>query len=514
MTTLLLRKSIGRSPLRLGLQRVQRIWIIRGFLLITLALACFALSPTARALLPPPAPDGGYPNANTAEGANALFNLTTGIGNTANGFEALGFNTTGNYNTAIGDNALHSNTASDNTATGSRALYHNTTGQDNTANGFQALGFNATGSGNTATGSQSLYLNGSGHDNTANGSDALESNGTGNYNTATGSQSLIFNTTGSYNTANGYNALYSNRTINGVAGTSNTATGVQALYSNTTGNLNTANGVNALLNNTNGPRNTADGFAALASNTTGGNNTANGYDALNFNTAGSGNTASGFQALYHSRGSFNIGLGNQAGYNLTAGSRNIDIGNGGVAGESNTIRIGNVQTATYIVGISGSTATGGAAVFVASNGKLGTVTSSRRFKKDIADMDAASEALLALRPVTFRYKPELDKAGIPQYGLVAEEVAEVNPDLVVRDEKGEIYTVRYEAVNAMLLNEFLKEHRKNQEQEATITQLKKDFESNVAEQQKKIEALTAGLQKVSAQVEMSRPALQIVGNNQ
>jgi hypothetical protein len=500
MTTLHLRKSIAPSPLRLGLPRVQRIWIIRGFFLITLALICFALASAARAVLP--APDGGYPGANTAEGSNALYSLTTGIANTANGFEALSSNTTGNYNTAIGDYALHFNTASDNTATGTRALYHNTTGQDNTANGFQALGFNATGSGNTATGSQSLYLNGSGHDNTANGSDALESNGTGNYNTATGSQSLTFNTTGSYNTANGYNALYSNRTINGVAGTSNTATGVQALYSNTTGNLNTANGVNALLNNTNGSRNTADGEAALAFNTTGGNNTANGYNALYFNTAGAGNTASGFQALYNNTGSFNIGLGNQAGYNLTAGNRNIDIGNGGVAGESNTIRIGNIQTATYIVGISGSTATGGAAVFVAANGKLGTVTSSRRFKKDIADMDAASEALLALRPVTFRYKPELDKAGIPQYGLVAEEVAEVNPDLVVRDENGEIYTVRYEAVNAMLLNEFLKEHRKNEEQEAIIARL-----------QKQIEALSAGLQKVSAQVETSRPAPQIVEND-
>ena len=132
------------------------------------------------------------------------------------------------------------------------------------------------------------------------------------------------------------------------------------------------------------------------------------------------------------------------------------------------------RQATYIAGISGKTATGGAAVFVAANGKLGTVTSSRRFKKDIADMDAASEALLALRPVTFRYKPELDKAGIPQYGLVAEEVAEVNPDLVVRDEKGEIYTVRYEAVNAMLLNEFLKEHRKVRSSRAN----RKDFEDH------------------------------------
>ena len=205
------------------------------------------------------------------------------------------------------------------------------------------------------------------------------------------------------------------------------------------------------------------------------------------------------------------------------------------ASESNTIRIGNVQTATYIDGISGKTATSGAAVFVAANGKLGTVTSSRRFKKDIADMDSASEALLALRPVTFRYKPELDKAGIPQYGLVAEEVAEVNPDLVVRDEKGEIYTVRYEAVNAMLLNEFLKEHRIVQElkstaakQEATITDLKatvakqealiaqqqQDFQSAIARQQREMQALAANLreqdskiQKVSVQFAAVSPSL-------
>ncbi len=227
-------------------------------------------------------------------------------------------------------------------------------------------------------------------------------------------------------------------------------------------------------------------------------------------------------------------MGDHAGENLTTGNNNIDIGTGGVAGESNTIRIGNVQAATYISGISGKTAAGGAAVFVAPGGKLGTVTSSRRFKKDIADMNAASETLLALRPVTFRYKPELDQAGIPQYGLVAEEVAQVNPDLVVRDEKGEIYTVRYEAVNAMLLNEFLKEHRKVEEQQATINQLKSTVakqEAIIAQQQKGMEAVTARLdeqdskiQRVSVQLaaaspsrgglEASNSAPQVVLNNQ
>jgi Chaperone of endosialidase len=459
MKTLDLRNLIGRSPLRLGLPRVQRIWIIRGFLLIPLVLACFALSPTARALLPPPAPDGGYLNNNTAEGNGSLFSLTTGIHNSAVGFQALHDNTSGGFNTATGFKALVSNTTgSNNTAVGDVALAHNETGHDNTATGFEALFFND-----------------------------------GQFNTATGDQALYNGQSGSSNTATGFQALYNGYGMN------NTATGVQALYSDTSGGFNAATGVQALYSNTTGDENTANGANALFYNTTGTHNTATGVEALLSNITGVGNTASGFQALHNNRGSFNIGLGNQAGINLTTGNRNIDIGNGGVAGETNTIRIGNIQTATYIVGISGSTATGGAAVFVASNGKLGTVTSSRRFKKDIADMNAASEALLALRPVTFRYKPELDKAGIPQYGLVAEEVAEVNPDLVVRDENGEIY----EAVNAMLLNEFLKEHQTVQQQGANIARL-----------EKQIEALTAGLQRVSAQLELSKSAQQVVNNNQ
>jgi Chaperone of endosialidase len=470
---------------------------------ITLVLACFALSPTARALLPPPAPDGGYPNSNTAEGTGALYHLTTGSANTANGASALITNTTGSRNTA----------------TGQLALFLNYTGHDNTATGVKALENNFTGNYNTATGVNALLSNTEGNRSPA-----------GSNNTATGYDALYSNTTtngvsGNYNTATGVKALYTNAT-----GSNNTANGVQALYSNTTGFSNTATGVNALYHNTTGAGNTASGLEALVSNTNGANNTANGYHALFTNPTGAGNTASGFEALYNNTGSFNIGLGNQAGKNLTFGSRNIDIGNGGVTGESNTIRIGNVQTATYIVGISGQTATGGAAVFVASDGKLGTLTSSRRFKKDIADMDAASEALLALRPVTFRYKPELDKAGVPQYGLVAEEVAEVNPDLVLRDEKGEIYTVRYEAVNAMLLNEFLKEHRKVEEQQTTISELKSTAtkqqastatqEATITGLKKAMDVLTAQLkdqgsqiQKVSAQLDMRKPASQVVLNN-
>jgi hypothetical protein len=343
MTTPHLRKSMSRSPLRLA------------FLLIPLTVACFALSPSGQAQLPPPPPDGGYPGANTAEGDNALFSLTTGINNTAIGFQAL---------------------------------FSNTTGSQNTANGVRALGSNTTGGGNTAN-------------------------------------------------------------------------GLRALGSNTTGSQNTANGINALLINKTGNGNIAEGAGALASNT----------------------------------GSFNTAVGFSAGANLTTGSDNVDIQALGVAGESNTMRIGTVkQTNTFIAGISGVTVAGGVGVVIDSSGHLGTVTSSARFKEAIRPMDKASEAILALKPVTFHYKHELDPEGIPQFGLVAEQVAKVNPALVARDAQGKVYTVRYEAVNAMLLNEFLKEH-------STVQELKKE-----------VAALTAGLQKVSAQLEASKPAPKMVNN--
>jgi hypothetical protein len=218
-------------------------------------------------------------------------------------------------------------------------------------------------------------------------------------------------------------------------------------------------------------------------------------------------------------GSFNIALGDNAGFGLTTGDHNIDIGHNGVAGEAKTIRIGTkgANKDTYIAGISGVTVAGGVGVIVDTNGHLGTVVSSERYKEGVQPMDKASEAILSLKPVTFRYKHELDPAGIPQFGLVAEEVEKVNPDLVARDDNGTPYSVRYEAVNAMLLNEFLKEHRK-------VEQQRKDFEAALAQQQKQIEALTAGLQKVSAQIEMSKfatgrirlggPAPQVVNNNQ
>ena len=367
--------------------------------------------------------------------------------------------------------------AGDNTAEGTDALFSLTTGTENTAIGFDALFSNTTGDSNTATGSTALSTNTTGVRNTANGFAALNSNTTGERNTATGRAALTFNTTGNNNTADGHDALFSNTTA-----IRNTATGSFALFSNTTG-----------------PNNTAIGYFALFSNTTGNSNTASGYDALLNNTTGIGN----------------IALGNFAGANLTTGDNNIDVGNVGVAGEANTIRIGTIgtQTATYIAGIMGKTAPMGTPVFINANGQLGTTPSSARFKDEIKPMDKASEAILALKPVTFHYKKEFDPEGVPQFGLVAEDVAKVNPDLVVRDGEGKAYTVRYEAVNAMLLNEFLKEHRTVEEQKATIAQLKQDFQSRLAEQQKQIQALTAGLQKVSTQLELSKPAAQTVVDN-
>ena len=319
--------------------------------------------------------------------------------------------------------------------------------------------------------------------NTVLGDDALISLTHGTFNTAIGNEALFMNTTGGANTAIGALALYSNS-----RGANNTAIGLQALWSNTIGLQNTADGLVALASNTTGSFNTGIGTAALAGNTTGNSNTAIGMEALFSNTTGSGN----------------IALGLDAGVNVTTGSNNIDIGNFGVDGESNTIRIGTIGTHTnaYVAGISGVTVAGGVGVVIDANGHLGTTVSSARFKEAVKPMDKGSETIFALQPVTFRYKCELDPQGIPQFGLVAEDVEKVNPELVARDEHGKPYTVRYEAVNAMLLNEFLKEHHQVQ-----------DLKATVARQQKQIDALTAGLQRVRAQVELSKSVPQVIANN-
>jgi hypothetical protein len=346
--------------------------------------------------------------------------------------------------------------------------------------------------------------------NTAEGENALFSLTSGEFNTAIGAFALTNNKTGFDNTAIGSQAL-----VLTTRGSDNTAIGSGALASNTSGFFNTATGSQALVSNTSGPGNTANGRLALFSNTEGGYNTATGFHALLNNKTGSFNTAVGFQALANNTGHNNIALGNNAGALHSIGNNNIYIGNEGRVTETGTIAIGRRvgQTRTFIQGIRLQT-TGKAnaiPVVIDSDSQLGTVSSSRRFKREIRPMDQASEAILGLKPVTFHYKS--DDTGTRQFGLIAEEVAEINPDLVVRDENDEIYTVRYDAVNAMLLNEFLKEHRKVQEQEATIVRLRQDFQSKLAVQQKEIKALATGLEKVSAELDLSRTAPRMVENN-
>ena len=311
-TTVYTRNSINRSPWRRGLPRVQPVWIIRGFLLITLLFACFALSQSAQGVVPPP--DGGYPGGNTAEGQGALFSLTGGVHNTALGFQALFNNTTGNTNLA----------------SGSLALRNNTRGLRNTAVGFSALSSNTTGFGNTAT-------------------------------------------------------------------------GCLALSSNTTSNDNTADGFNALLNNT-GFRNTAVGQAALFQNVGGDDNTAVGRGALFSNTAGNSNTAVGEDALGSNRTGYNnTALGVNAGFGVTSARNVISIGALG-ADVDDSCFIGNIYGVTTQ---SGTTAP----VVVSDGGRLGTVVSSKRFKKDIATMDKTSEAILALQAGHFPLQDELDPNG-------------------------------------------------------------------------------------------------------
>ena len=366
-------------------QKITLMLALRFTLVISLLAASWPFAvPLAWAVQPPP--DGGYANANTAEGTDALFSLTIGSNNTAIGYIALHNNTTGDYNTATGGNALSANFS----------------GGANTADGYNALAANTTGLANTAV-----------------GKDCMEAN---------------------------------------TSGSVNTATGDVALSANVSGSANTATGVNALALNTSASSNTADGYGALMNNSTGANNTASGANALQNNIAGNNN----------------IGLGYQAGVNLTSGDNNIAIGNVGNSNDTGKIRIGTqgMQDSAFIAGIFGTTLSRGVTVAVDNKGRLGTITSSERFKEHIQPMGSASESILGLRPVAFRYRAEVDPESAPQFGLVAEQVAKINPDLVVRDDAGRPYAVRYEAVNAMLLNEFLKEHQRVETLQATVTELK------------------------------------------
>jgi hypothetical protein len=414
-------------------------------LLAVLLLACFAISPTVKAVVPPP--DGGYPGFTTAEGQNALKNLTSGSGNTGVGWYSLFSATTASFNTATGAGALLLNTADENTAFGAAALLFNTTGINNTAVGATALLHYTIAEGNTATGAF-----------------ALSSNTEGDFNTATGFQALLQNTGGVNNTANGVNALSSNTN-----GFSNTATGAYALFSNTIGEGNTATGYYALFSNTSGSGNTATGDGALSDNTTGTTNTATGFDAL-FLGSGNDNTATDASALRNNAGSTNSAFGRNALSNNSSGNNNIALRAGAgssIITASDTICIGaagvNVTDGCYIGHIfQEAIDPDNLAMAIDVHGKLGTPASSRRFKDDIKSMNKASEVILALKPVTFHYKN--DAKCSPRFGLIAEEVAEVDPNLVASDKDGKPYSVRYDQVNAMLLNEFLKEHRKNEQQ--------------------------------------------------
>jgi hypothetical protein len=395
--------------------------------------------------------------------------------NTFYGTGAGNVTTTGTDDSGFGLNALRNVTSgSTNTATGSSALFSNTTGDRNTANGHGALYSNTTGNNSTASGDSSLYSNTTGGDNTGNGFSTLYSNTSGFRNTANGSAALYANTTGSYNTASGAFTLYLNTT-----GSNNTATGESALALNTTGIDNTAIGCHSLYPNTTGSANLAAGCYSLYSNTTGTLNTAVGHASLQNNTAGNNN----------------IAIGANSGGLLSTGSNNIDIGSLGVLADANTIRIGTSQSRCFVAGIYGTALTVNTPtqVYIDNNGQLGAKPSSRQFKQDIKPMNNASEGILSLRPVTFHYKS--DQANTAQFGLIAEEVEKVNPDLVVRDKEGQTYSVRYDEVNAMLLNEFLKEH-------ATVQELKKE-----------IAALKDGLRKVNAQLELGKTVSQTIANN-
>ncbi|HEV8619159.1 MAG TPA: tail fiber domain-containing protein [Candidatus Udaeobacter sp.] len=340
--------------------------------------------------------------------------------------------------------------------------------------------------------------------NNADGIGVLTSLTSGAWNSGFGYQALNQDTIGSLNTATGLRALFNN-----TEGNANTANGMMALFSNTTGENNVAVGAQALVFNIDGDFNTAVGTQALTSNTSGSFNTANGAGALFSNTEGSGNTANGFGALVsNTTGALNTALGAFSGNGVTTANNVICIGADG-ENVDDSCYIGQIYSNVQpIVGTDPDSVT------INSSGRLGRGNvSSRRYKHDIMPMEKASEALYALKPVSFRYNKEYDATQTLAFGLIAEEVAEVYPDLVGRNSSGEPESVRYEQINAMLLNEFLKEHRKVEEQQATITELKKELQFKFAEQQKQIKALASGLEKVSAQLEVNKLAPQMEENN-
>ena len=440
-------------------------------------VACFAFLPGAQAVCEDGCNNGLF---NVWQGDDALINNTTGTGNSAFGWRALFTNPFGNFNTAVGAGALSVNDADSNTAVGAAALLLNNTGTQNTAIGTDALVFNAGGSFDDAVGAFALFNNIDGSGNNAFGHGALSSNLHAGSNTAVGDLALNFN----------------DSTGNGLAG-GNTAVGASALFFNTDGAFNTALGFQALFNN-NGTNNTAFGSSAMAEN-----------------LQGSGNVGIGFATLSNANSNNNTAVGVNAGQNINISGFDENIYIGDTAGtldnagnnpgnEAGVIRIGSFfsgTTACFINGIVSNGPFADAVTIDPATGQLGGLPSSARFKKDIEPMDKTSEAIYSLKPVTFHYKK--DKTNTPWFGLIAEDVAEVNAALIGFDKEGKPYCVAYDKVNAMLLNEFHKDHRTVQELKTTVLQ-----------QQKQIEALTTAVQKVSAQLEVNRSAPQTVLNNQ
>jgi hypothetical protein len=501
------------------------------FTTILAVLTCFAFLPQMQAACAPvDGLDGVLANLDTAEGFNALSWTgvdCAGAGNTGVGWFSLFTSSDNFWNTGVGAGTLVINFANNNTATGAGAMLFNVLGFSNTANGAFALFQSQLASDNTAIGDLALFNNdrlaaGLANANTAVGSSALTTNLDGAANTAVGNAALVANLVGDANTAVGDAALL----LNGDSG--NTGVGAFALLLNTAGlsspeGPNTAVGLNALLLNTTGHGNVAvgadelPGLGVLGANTIGSANTGVGQHVLRSNVDGIWNTAVGAASLLNNvTGDFNTAVGVQAGINIT-GNSNIDIGQGvfGVAGENNTIRIGsNLPTGVgasraFMGGIFNQVPTAGShTVVVGPDNHLADFTlSSRRFKKDIAPIDKISEGILALKPVTFHWKTDTTNKE-PEFGLVAEEVAEVNPDWATRDPQGEISGVRYEAIPILLLNEFLKEHKKVEQQQASISQLKSEMQTMVAQ----LKEQAAQIQKVSAQLEVSKPAPQVVTN--
>jgi hypothetical protein len=450
---------------------------------ITALFACASLLPRGQAVSP--APEGGYPGANTAEGRSALLSLTTGTFNTAVGFLSLKSNATGNFNTGLGAGALLLNTADSNTAIGAGALLSNITGAENTADGAFALLSN-TATGNTAVGFRALL------NNTTGGTLETVSGVDLGPNVAIGMEALESNTVSSANTAVGYQALHSFNA--GIAGFPqyglNTAIGFQAL-ANTNGanggSRNSGFGYQAMFHNTDGFENVAIGDQALFANETGFRNTVIGGGALSANTSGNSNTV----------------IGVAAGQQLTTGSGNVCIGAFSDVGSPND------NNTTHIANIGDTPQGGGLPVTVdpSANNQLGYIPSSRRYKEDIEPMDKASEALFAFKPVSFRYKKKVDRAQTRAFGLIAEDVEKVDPNLVARNRQGQPESVRYEYINAMLLNEFLKEHKKVQQLEVNLAQQQKDFRAAIARLKKETELK---IQRATAQIELSKPPSRMV----